>query len=98
MAPIADRPDVLVLGAGGTLGEAWMRGLLSGLESAGGPDMRACEYFVGTSAGASVAAALAAGGRPRAGARASREWAERAEGADEDGALDRMARMAGRVG
>ena len=25
-------PDILVCGAGGTLGEAWMRGLLHGLE------------------------------------------------------------------
>src|SRR4051812_25530471 len=97
MDPIANRPDVLVLGAGGTLGEAWMRGLLSGLESAGGPDMRACEYFVGTSAGSIVAAA---GRRPRAGDRASQEWGERAQDADDDddGTLDRMARMAGRVG
>ena len=64
---IPDRPDVLVLGAGGTLGEAWMRGLLAGLEAAGGPDMRACEYFVGTSAGSIVAATLAAGRPPRRG-------------------------------
>jgi predicted acylesterase/phospholipase RssA len=55
-------PDVLVLGAGGAVGEAWMTGLLGGL----GLDFRECEYFVGTSAGAVVAATLAAGREPRA--------------------------------
>jgi NTE family protein len=59
------RPDVLVLGAGGVLGEAWMMGLLAGLEEAAGFDLRRCESFVGTSAGAIVAAHLAAGERPR---------------------------------
>jgi NTE family protein len=54
-------PDVLVLGAGGAVGEAWMTGLLGGL----GLDFRQCEYFVGTSAGAVVAATLAAGQEPR---------------------------------
>jgi NTE family protein len=57
-------PDVLVLGAGGVLGEAWMRGVLSGAQAAGGPDFRACEYLVGTSAGSIVAATLSAGRRP----------------------------------
>src|SRR3954452_11305857 len=56
-------PDVLVLGAGGSLGEAWMTGVLGGL----GLDFTRCEYFVGTSAGAVVAATLAAGRPPRAG-------------------------------
>src|SRR5579872_3719888 len=59
------RPDVLVLGGGGVLGEAWMMGLLAGLEEAAGFDLRRCESFVGTSAGAIVAAHLAAGERPR---------------------------------
>ncbi len=59
------RPDVLVLGAGGVLGEAWMMGLLSGLEDATGFDLRGCEYFVGTSAGSIVAAHLVAGNAPR---------------------------------
>jgi NTE family protein len=59
------RPDILVLGAGGVLGEAWMMGLLAGLEDAAGIDMRHCEYFVGTSAGSIVAAHLAAGNSPR---------------------------------
>jgi NTE family protein len=59
------RPDVLVLGAGGVLGEAWMMGLLAGLEDATGFDLRGCEYFVGTSAGSIVAAHLVAGNAPR---------------------------------
>ncbi len=54
------RPDVLVLGGGGVLGEAWMMGVLAGIEDATGFDLRRCEYFVGTSAGAIVAALLAA--------------------------------------
>src|SRR5690348_7788735 len=59
------RPDVLVLGAGGVLGEAWMMGLLAGLEDGGGFDLRRCEHFVGTSAGSIVAAHLVAGQSPR---------------------------------
>jgi len=58
-------PDVLVLGGGGVLGEAWMMGVLAGLEDGLGLDLRRCEYFVGTSAGAIVAAHLAAGRSPR---------------------------------
>jgi|SRR5579864_639189 len=58
-------PDALVLGGGGVLGEAWMMGLLAGIEDGAGLDMRACEYFVGTSAGAIVAAHLVAGSSPR---------------------------------
>ena len=76
-----DRPDVLVLAGGGTLGEAWMRGLLDGAGSAAGIDFRECEYFVGTSAGSIVAAFLAAGRAPDSGAeaRAAKDWAEAAE-------------------
>jgi NTE family protein len=59
------RPDVLVLGGGGVLGEAWMMGVLAGLEDAAGFDLRRCDYFVGTSAGAIVSAHLAAGQSPR---------------------------------
>ena len=59
------RPDVLVLGGGGVLGEAWMMGVLAGLEDATGFDLRRCEYFVGTSAGSVIAARLAAGESPR---------------------------------
>src|SRR3954469_3932242 len=58
-------PDVLVLGAGGILGEAWMGGLLAGFHEATGWDPRDCEHFVGTSAGSIVAAALAGGVDPR---------------------------------
>ncbi len=58
-------PDVLVLGGGGVLGEAWMMGVLSGLEDGTGLDMRRCEYYVGTSAGAIVASHLVAGRSPR---------------------------------
>ena len=58
-------PDILVLGGGGVLGEAWMMGVLAGLEDAGKIDFRNCEYFVGTSAGSIVAAHLVAGQRPR---------------------------------
>ena len=47
------------------LGEAWMMGVLGGLEDASGFDMRECEHFVGTSAGSIVAAHLLAGQRPR---------------------------------
>jgi NTE family protein len=59
------RPDVLVLGGGGVLGEAWMMGLLAGLEDGGGFDLRECEHFVGTSAGSIVAAHLVGGDGPR---------------------------------
>ena len=73
-------PDVLVLGAGGVLGEAWTNGVLAGLEDATGADLRRVEAFVGTSAGSIVAARLAAGHRPRRpGARhAAEAMAERA--------------------
>jgi NTE family protein len=59
------RPDVIVLAGGGTLGEAWMTGLLAGVEDAAGIDLRESECFVGTSAGSIVAARLAAGARLR---------------------------------
>jgi len=59
------RPDVLVLGGGGVLGEAWMMGVLAGIEDAAGFDLRDCEAFVGTSAGSIVAAHLVAGRTPR---------------------------------
>jgi NTE family protein len=58
------RPDVLVLGGGGVLGEAWLRACLAGLEAETGWDLRECDAFVGTSAGSIVAAVLAAGRRP----------------------------------
>ena len=55
------RPDTLVLGGGGIAGEAWMTAVLAGLEDASGVQFSACDFFVGTSAGAVVAARLAAG-------------------------------------
>jgi NTE family protein len=58
-------PDVLVLGGGGILGEAWMTSLLVGVEQETGFDPRACRAFVGTSAGSIVGAVLAAGVEPR---------------------------------
>ncbi|MEX2196602.1 MAG: patatin-like phospholipase family protein [Thermoleophilaceae bacterium] len=57
-------PDVLVLGGGGVLGEAWMNAVLAGLDEPGGFDARESHAFVGTSAGSIVATALAAGVRP----------------------------------
>jgi NTE family protein len=63
-AGVLSRPDILVLGGGGVLGEAWLNGLLSGIEDVTGFDLRRCEYLVGTSAGSIVAARLVAGGRP----------------------------------
>ncbi|HET9719346.1 MAG TPA: patatin-like phospholipase family protein [Solirubrobacteraceae bacterium] len=70
------RPDILVLGGGGVLGEAWMTGLLAGLEGGAGVDLRRCEYFVGTSAGSIVAARLAAGQSPRGPSDLRDAWAE----------------------
>lgn len=61
------RPDVLVLGAGGTIGGAWLGGMLAGIAEQTGIDFAACERIVGTSAGAMVAADLLAGVEPRAG-------------------------------
>ena len=58
-------PDVLVLAGGGVIGEAWMTGVLAGIEDEAGADLRDVEAFVGTSAGAIVAARLAAGVAPR---------------------------------
>ena len=59
------KPDVLVLGGGGILGEAWMTALLVGLEETTDFDARECEAYVGTSAGSIVAAVLSAGIDPR---------------------------------
>ena len=58
-------PDVLVLAGGGVVGEAWMTGVMAGIEEESGADLRRVEAFVGTSAGAIVAARLVAGQRPR---------------------------------
>jgi len=94
---------VLVLGAGGTLGIAWLRGVLAGIEDAAGVDWRACEHFVGTSAGSIVAASLAAGLRPGEGddlpgelpdAVASADRADPAKAGEVDGRWWRAARAA----
>jgi NTE family protein len=57
-------PDVLVLGGGGILGEAWMSALLAGLDESERFDARSCGGYIGTSAGSIVAAVLAAGIEP----------------------------------
>src|SRR5437764_405508 len=62
---LSEPPDVLVLGGGGILGEAWMLALLAGLEEASAVDFRNCGAYIGTSAGSIVSAALVAGTRPR---------------------------------
>jgi NTE family protein len=89
-------PDVLVLAGGGVIGEAWMTGLLAGIEDEAGVDLRRVEAFVGTSAGAIVAARLAAGRSPR---RPSGRGAAPQAGsdADADGRL-RLLRTAARWG
>jgi len=57
-------PDVLVLGGGGILGEAWMNAVLVGLDEGDDFDSRDCAQYVGTSAGSIVAASLTAGVAP----------------------------------
>jgi NTE family protein len=91
------RPDVLVLGGGGLLGEEWMHGVLAGIEDATGFDMRDCEQFVGTSAGSIVSARLASGRSPRRPETTGTE-VEPARGAEADGlgaAALELARRAG---
>jgi len=58
---VMQTPDVLVLGGGGILGEAWMSAVLAGLDEAKGLNVRECGSYVGTSAGSIVAASLVAG-------------------------------------
>src|SRR3712207_1719689 len=62
--PGSPHPDVLVLGGGGVLGEAWITAVLAGLAEANDFDARGCEGYVGTSAGSIVAAGLVAGVDP----------------------------------
>ncbi len=57
-------PDIIVLAAGGVLGEAWMNGVLGGLRD-GGVDVESAHAYVGTSAGSIVAARMVAGRGPR---------------------------------
>ena len=54
-----------MLAGGGLVGEAWITGVLAGIEDNTAVDFTDCEYFVGTSAGSIVAAHLAAGRSPR---------------------------------
>ena len=57
-------PDVLVLGGGGILGEAWMSALLAGIDELDSFDARGCGCYIGTSAGSIVAASLVSGLAP----------------------------------
>ena len=93
-------PDVLVLGVGGTLGEAWLRGLLSGLESASGLDFRALRVLRRLLGGLdrrrdARRRAAARGGRPR---RRARGPCAAPEADAAPGLLGRAARGAGRLG
>ena len=78
-------PDVLVLAGGGVIGEAWMTGVLAGIEDEAGADLRGVESFVGTSAGAIVAARLAAGKPLRRPRRAAAAQAAAQAEAEADG-------------
>jgi NTE family protein len=69
-------PDVLVLAGGGVIGEAWMTGVLAGIEDEAGADLRSVEAFVGTSAGAIIAARLASGAPLRRPGRSAASAAE----------------------
>jgi NTE family protein len=98
------RPDVLVLAGGGIVGEAWMHGVLAGIEDAAGIDFREVEAFVGTSAGSIVAARLAGGWgvrRPQEAAASPSEPGAEVDGAGADGAraaVGEVLRGAARVG
>src|SRR4051812_5417285 len=81
-------PDTLVLGAGGTLGEAWMRGVLAGIQASSGLDFRDCEYLLGTSAGSIVAATLVSGRKLDAGDRAAKAWSAAAAAGSDAAAPD----------
>jgi NTE family protein len=89
-------PNVLVLGVGGILGEAWMSGFLAGSSHATGVDYRDADAFTGTSAGSIVAAQLAAGAELQL----PRDWAEAdgaSEAANRPGGLRAAAARAGRL-
>jgi NTE family protein len=57
-------PDTLILGGGGTLGDAWLSAVLAGLDEPDEFDVCGCSSYLGTSAGSIVATALANGVRP----------------------------------
>jgi NTE family protein len=91
-------PDILVLGGGGVLGEAWMSALLAGWAGAGGFDARECGGFIGTSAGSIVAASLAAGVDPASHLGSLPARSSVAESAREGaggGPIDRILRVGG---
>jgi NTE family protein len=94
------RPDVLVLGGGGILGEAWMTAVLVGLLDATDFDARECDGFVGTSAGSIVAAVLAAGIEPssRLGKLPEQPAVEDGQPARSRGVAPRAVRMALQAG
>ena len=96
MAPFVF-PDVLVLAGGGTVGHAWMTGVLAGVEDAAGVDFRRVEFFVGTSAGSIVAARLASGRSPRRAAAPGDDAAER-DGEVPAGRMERITRRAAGCG
>jgi NTE family protein len=85
-------PDVLVLAGGGVVGEAWMTGVLAGIEDETGADLRRVEALVGTSAGSIVAARLVAGVALRRPPRASAAGAAAAQEAASEGVLRTAAR------
>lgn len=97
MADPALTPDVLVLASGGTLGEAWMSGLLAGIEDATGHDFRTTEALVGTSAGSLIAAALVAGQRPRRPRRSAVQLGLPAGDATADVASETSARLSAQL-
>jgi len=90
-----NRPDVLVLGGGGVLGEAWLRSALAGLEAGSGYDLRDCGAFVGTSAGSIVAAVLAAGRRPEVAEPVAASWEDAAAAATPAAGPGPLRRLAG---
>jgi NTE family protein len=74
------------------IGEAWMTGLLAGIEDESGADLRDVEAFVGTSAGAIVATRLSAGQSPRRPSRPATPVASEAEADEAVGLLRTAAR------
>jgi NTE family protein len=91
-------PDVLVMGVGGVLGEAWTSGVLAGIEDAAGIDFRRVDTVVGTSAGSIVGAGLVAGRAPRRPPEAGGNGARAAHPGGPAGGLAAAAReAAGRV-
>jgi NTE family protein len=93
---VPSAPDVLVLGVGGILGEAWMLGVLAGIEEATGIDSRRSGRFVGSSAGSIVAATLASGVTPRS--RLGDLPSELAAASDRDGRSPLIDAAAGAAG